>query len=852
MPQKPVLYLLGLALTLLSFAWFVLAQLGLLIDQGSMDPLGIFLINYIISTFYLTLVFINQVKTKGWKRLFRIDEHLYTLVLILFSISAHSLNFSDIRLFSPYADWMKVYVLVMHLAVMAFPFRKLLHPYLDFMVHLILGSGLVLAVYLCIFLGPIIFISIPALILFGISIHALVPLGFFFYFLRAWWFKTEENSIQRRAIWIGMVIPILIFSGFLYQWYGVQQRIEEARAEYQEISFPDLPEWIYLSSALPHDPLTQRVLSASARTQRMLWTGRSIFGLNASEFTRHDPIALTAISLYGELDIDRRELVKIFETQYDCRHMTHRRLWRGGQLMTARVKSNIDIYPELRLAYEQMTLDIHHEDRQDGTFFWSRQQEAVYSFYLPEGAVATSLSLWINGFEEKSRLTTKAKADSAYRVIVGRERRDPALMHWQEGNRVSVTVFPCTAEEDRRFKIGFTTPLTYEKGRLSLRHVSFDGPATWRTDADIRVRFPHQEELPEDLVLPRFWKTQGEEIYYQDLYQPDWKLSFKAPKLNTQAAFNWEGMRYRLAEIETLPQSFRTEKIVLDVNQEWSWLEYQQILDMLKGRELYAYLPEPVLIGEANMQEVFQRLDERSFSLLPMYNWSKKEKVLVISKSTGMGPLLSDLPQSTYARHMKAYFLAQQGGIKWFSLSDEIPPYVQTLEELKLLEVHRGKMEELGAALEENSFESFKLGENEQLIGRSGMKIVRERWNEESMDQEQGPGPDHLFRLFAYEYLMGEIGELYFDENKLSHTWAEIAEEAYILSPVSSLIVLETQKDYERFGINENEGTVGNAAIDKAIEGGDGAIPEPHEWVLILTMAMLIGLFILKKWRGRA
>ncbi len=56
-----------------------------------------------------------------------------------------------------------------------------------------------------------------------------------------------------------------------------------------------------------------------------------------------------------------------------------------------------------------MALDIHHEDRQDGTFSRSRQQEAVHFFYLPEGAVATSLSLWIDGVEEKSRLTTPPK-----------------------------------------------------------------------------------------------------------------------------------------------------------------------------------------------------------------------------------------------------------------------------------------------------------------------------------------------------------------------------------------------------------------------------------------------------------
>ncbi len=45
------------------------------------------------------------------------------------------------------------------------------------------------------------------------------------------------------------------------------------------------------------------------------------------------------------LETAQRHFVKIFETQYDCRHMTHRRLWREGELMTARVKSKIDIYP---------------------------------------------------------------------------------------------------------------------------------------------------------------------------------------------------------------------------------------------------------------------------------------------------------------------------------------------------------------------------------------------------------------------------------------------------------------------------------------------------------------------------
>jgi hypothetical protein len=52
---------------------------------------------------------------------------------------------------------------------------------------------------------------------------------------------------------------------------------------------------------------------------------------------------------------------------------------------------------------------------------------------------------------------------------------------------------------------------------------------------------------------------------------------------------------------------------------------------------------------------------------------------------------------------------------------------------------------------------------------------------------------------------------------------------SFIVTPVSSLIVLETDKDYDDMGIDENKNSLLNAT-----KKGKGAVPEPHEWVMII------------------
>jgi XrtN system VIT domain protein len=99
----------------------------------------------------------------------------------------------------------------------------------------------------------------------------------------------------------------------------------------------------------------------------------------------------------------------------------------------------------------------------------------------------------------------------------------------------------------------------------------------------------------------------------------------------------------------------------------------------------------------------------------------------------------------------------------------------------------------------------------------------------------QGKAPDHLLRVFAYNDLLRKIGKNYFEKEKYENDLFKAAEEAYVVSPVTSMIVLESEADYARMGIDKNKNTVGNASVL-----GGGAVPEPHEWLLIGMLALFI------------
>ena len=754
------------------------------------------------------------------------DERLYSIALILYSISAHTLNYSEnLQIFAPYIDWMLVYLLLIHIAILAFPYRDYLPPLLQYVLYTLNGAGLVLCIYLTIFLGPLNLIAIPASVILGISMLALAPFWFTVHFIQSV-FRMNNLPWSQRAYWTGVIVPVLILVGFLAKWNSIQQTIETVRSDYEAHYTQEFPEWVILAQNLPDGPFTEMVITADAMTQRSFWAeGRGLFGqLSFSQFIRHNPLATIARIFHEELDISNETLIKLLEARYDARHMTHRRLWRGEDLSTLTVKTMIEAWPEYRLSYIEKTFTIKNHNRYD-----LNRQEAVYTFYLPEGSAVSSLSLWVEGEERKSRLTTRSKADSAYTTIVGVEARDPALVHWQEGNRITVTVFPCTPEEDRKFKIGFTAPMKVHDSKLEIHNVFFDGPEPDNAKEEILYVNAGGHQLKPSLDWG--FRMQDDGTYlYRGIYHPDWVIRLPIPELSSQP-FSFNGKSFQIRPLQHTQQSFSPKTIVLDINRSWSSHEFEHIWSLVKDYEVYAWDHQPYSLTEENHIAIFNQLARRQFSLVPLHKLPEVNETLIISKSNGISPILDDLQNSGYASGLKTYLLTKDEKMKWFDIGDEMPPFVQTLNQLRVLHYYQGTTEELGDWLEADHFKILEEMPNHANIPSAGITIDMHQIESEVSSQ----APDHLARLYHYNDLLRSIGNHYFDRNHLEESWLRQAEEAYIVSPVSSMIVLETQADYERFGIDENENSLGNAKF-----GEDGAVPEPHEWMLIMLVTIVL------------
>ena len=116
----------------------------------------------------------------------------------------------------------------------------------------------------------------------------------------------------------------------------------------------------------------------------------------------------------------------------------------------------------------------------------------------------------------------------------------------------------------------------------------------------------------------------------------------------------------------------------------------------------------------------------------------------------------------------------------------------------------------------------------------------------EQQAQASDPSKHHMMRLFNYGLLMKDLSSHYFDRDRVEESQIELAKAAHIVSPFSSLISLETAKDYERFEIEKpKDNSLGNSNLFN-----QGAVPEPHEWALICLAAVLMSFMMYKRLFG--
>lgn len=817
--NKPRVMWTGYGLLGISAAFYAACEYFDFLD-GNTETM-IFLIHYVLALAFLVVLI--MARSFGFVRSFQKENIHKTIVLLnLFLISAYALN-REMIIFHSSTPWLCVYIVTTSLAGLCYRFYHQLPGWLQAVIQCILGSAIIFYLYLTLYVTEGYLIGTVGTLLLGVGAHIFVPGTLLIGTVAMIRFARAQD---RSFYWIviGGILTIVYAALFAVEWNKRIEKIADIRN--QSVMYPDAPltPAYTIAQSIKPDWITIRVLKSDLVYTTSQFGHWNFFptGIRWGEVRRHDPLVLIA-SLFSKSTLTVEERKEILKAIFNKRHEAEDRLWNGSDLTTSYIISDVDVYPDLRIAYTEKYLNIRNNSEHS-----FRDQEAIYTFQLPEGSVITSLSLWINGTESKGILTSKEKAAKAYNQIVGVEVRDPSVVHWQEGNRVTVRVFPCNRNEERKFKIGITSPLLEEDGKLKLKTISFAGPDFHGARETVRVRFPGYAK---PVSLPGNFKPgpQGDYIS-EDQYDEAFEIAIDAvPLKNNQ--FTFDKSIYSIKPISQSNEPFAVNALYLDINHTWTDDELETLKPLISKMEVFvAPGNDSVRLSGDNFQSLTDQLQNLNFSLFPFYQVRDASHVIVVTKGTTNTPYLSDLKGSLYADHVQKYF-ATEKKVKVFNLEGGIAAYIRSIREMRGFEYTEGSAADLVTLISAKQFPSVEESSESVVLHDARLQITK---TDAEASTIKDNAPDHLARLFAYNDIMRKVGGSFYSDDFVNAHLVEEARKAYVVSPVSSLVVLESEKDYKRFDIEDS----GNSLLN-ASKQSSGAVPEPHEWALIILFALV-------------
>lgn len=816
---KDSLWRTGLVLLLIQAVVFALP---LVLD---IKTNGLFIIHGLIALLYfVALLFSGRLK-KGQNGL-----PVLWLFLIIFLVSAYALN-REIPVFESATGWMCWLLVISCINYATFYFFENMPRWVQKLQLFILGISIPFYTYLSLYLLPLSGIGILAAIGLGISLHAFVPLLFVIYSVVL--IKRLHLTHMRYlpAFATGAAVAIITTVVFVTMWCTSLSRIN---GKYGDVSIEGnsaLPAWVNTARTLPQNAVTEKMLKSGLVYQTGDAGSLSFFSFPSRSFSeqrKHDPLVMTASFLGGIPHMPEDDRIKVLEAMYQSRHQAQERLWIGDHLVTGQVDTKVAIWPAFRMSYTELGIVV--ANTAPAHTWEGQQEEAIYSFQLPEGSVVTSLSLWVNGKEEKGMLTTVSKADSAYKTIVGVQRRDPSVVHWQEGNMVTVRVFPVLDGERRKFKMGVTSPLELYEGRLQYRSVYFKGPDWSHAKATTTVQFTGAVA---EVNLPYGFARVSDQTYTcNGSYRGDWGLDIRSTDVSGEA-FAFEGRAWHLEPFVPLQDTATFTRVYLDVNEAWTKEECEAVYEAVKDKKVYVTDERDVVtkITAENKTALFTALRKARFSLFPFFKIKEGYSALVVTKGTLSSPQLRDLKGHAFLEQLRGWFAGGRR-VKLFNIGNTLSPYLRTLKEFRAFDYAAGSATRLSALMRSGKFVVSTETEGRIELPEAGMVIVQ---SDSALAKVTGAAPDHLMRLFAYNHILQKAGTALLAGEEVPEPVITEAGQAYVVSPASSLIVLETQQDYEKFDIKASKNSLQNAQHQAT-----GSVPEPHEWALIIIVLLLL------------
>lgn len=186
----------------------------------------------------------------------------------------------------------------------------------------------------------------------------------------------------------------------------------------------------------------------------------------------------------------------------------------------------------------------------------ARRMEGRFTATLPEGATVSRFAKEVEGRLMEGEVVERVRANRVYAEIL-HQMRDPALLEQDQGNRFSARIFPIEANARVRVVLGYTRLLPLEGGvrtyTLPLRGLPRIG--MMRVSAHV-TPLPHEEQLRATLFGPSGSRTEaGTMMFENESFTPTedleiaWRPRAGAPRgyLLRAGQFYLAGMRPEVA-----------------------------------------------------------------------------------------------------------------------------------------------------------------------------------------------------------------------------------------------------------------------------------------------------------------
>jgi hypothetical protein len=340
------------------------------------------------------------------------------------------------------------------------------------------GALAVSATYAFIFL-PMLPIALVGIIIFGIGLLPFAPvLAGVISFRWLAELAARDRRVGRRAaagVVAGLVLLVIVDLPATATWLALDTYRGDAADQRRAVTM--------MRTVGDREALLRMSYGDNVRATGLVSVIVAIWSNGL--FTRGGADSATARELYYRVTgtafnaverlTERHDRVRFFAWDAD----------QGGEAVGGRVSgltldtSRIDgsVADKDSLAYVEWTMTVANRGNAAG--------EARFTLALPEGAVASRATLWINGEPREASIAGRGEAKAAYQSVV-RISRDPLLVTTAGAQRLLVQAFPVPVGDSIKLRIGYTAPFAIASdGARSLAmpaivERNFDVPAELR------------------------------------------------------------------------------------------------------------------------------------------------------------------------------------------------------------------------------------------------------------------------------------------------------------------------------------------------------------------------------------